>query len=217
MRIRFIDGRSPGGVRSFFTQGLSISNSFAYIQIMIKKHIIIILLQLIILLVSCGASRKITIPIEMKNKTLSFYSLRGIDKLKSSALCDSCKNIKLYNKMVIKETDLLYKNILSELRRCAKFGIYKVTDSISPHDISITIELYETIIQNDTLIVPVKQTTIELSTKQKEVEEYLIKSEIPSYDGKDEKSLLYSAGRTLLSFRKNFPYENIIKRYYQSE
>lgn len=166
---------------------------------------------------SCGASKKVIIPIEMKNKALSLYSLKGVDKLHNSPICDSCVNKKLYYDMVNRESSLLHKNILSELRRCAKFGLYKVTDSIYPHDISIIIELSETQIQKDTLVITIKQTTTEISSRQKEIEEYKINSLIPQYDATNEKSLLYSAGRTLLSFRKNFPYEDLIKKYYSSE
>lgn len=181
-----------------------------------KKRHFLILLILSSLLINCGASKKVIIPIEVQNKAISIYPLRGVENFIASPLCDSCSNKKLFNKMVKTELDHIYKNLLSELRRCAKLGLYSVTDSISPHDISIVLEFAHTTLSEseDTLSIPFKVSTTDLNNRQKEIRDFNIKIAIPQYDSLNEKSLLYSAGRSLLTFRKNFPYQDIINRYY---
>lgn len=172
-------------------------------------------IALIITVINCGSSKQLIQPIEINNKSISLYSLRGIDHIISSPICDSCSNKKIFKKLASKETDLIYKNLLSELRRCAKFGLYKVTDTITPHDIKIALEFSQTSITKDSITIPFKIITTELNSKQKEIRTFNLKTAIPPYNSKEEKSFLYSAGRALLSYRKNFPYKEIISRYYK--
>lgn len=181
---------------------------------MIKKNIYIILIINSILWLHCGASKKIQYPIETQNRSISLYKLIDLNHFYNSSLYDSSSNKKLYDNIVLKETDLIYKNLLSELRRCAKFGLYQVVDSTDPHEISIKIEFLPSTVVEDSLLLPFKAITTDLTTKQKEEILYNYKAFIPSYNYKDNKSALYIAGRTLLSYRKFFPYEKIIKRYY---
>lgn len=176
----------------------------------------LIIFTLILLFLGCGISKKMIFPIETENRSFSLYSLRNTTYLYTSPICDSTMDKKLYDSMVKKELESIYKNLLSELRRCAKFGIYTVTDSIQPHEVSIILEFMESSIQNDSILIPFKVLTIDRETKQKEVKVYNLKTLIPKYQITDSKSKLYSAGRALLSYRKLFPYHKIISRYYNN-
>lgn len=179
-----------------------------------SKILNITILALIISITNCGTSKQLIHPIETTNKSISLYPLLGIEHIISSSICDSCTNKKIYQKLVYKEFDQIYKNLLSELRRCAKFGLYKVTDSVTPHDIKIVVEFSQTSLDKDSILIPFKITTTELNTKQKETKVFNLKTAIPSYNSKEEKSFLYAAGRSLLSYRKKFPYKDIISKYY---
>lgn len=180
---------------------------------MIKQKIFI-LATILLLIASCGSSKPPHIPIDTKNRTISLYSLKGVSNVRNSPICDSCKSNKHFIKMVNDEIKLIKKRFLSELRRCEKFGLYTVTDSIYPHEISVTLEFLETFISKDTLYIPVKITTNDLNSRQKEIQQLNLFTIIPEYDLKNEKSHLYAAGRALLNYRNSFPSDIIVRKIY---
>ena len=115
--------------------------------------------------------------------------------------------------MVSDNMNQLFKNLLSEFRRCEKYGLYTMVDSMESYSVEVTIRLLSAALQGDTLCIPLNVTIVSRVFSQKHT------CQIPAYglchSYADTVPACYRIGSGIADYKRCFPYQEIVSKIYQ--
>ena len=182
-----------------------------------QKYLLKIVLILVLFFTPLSISAKRVVQKEpffkTENKSIAVYSIKNRDKITPKKVCNTCDSSMLSD-IIKNEITLLNKSLISEFRRCAKFGIYTVVDTTLPHSLSVKLIFSEARIISDTLLIPFSVTTTETNTKRKIIKDYRHFVIIPKYEKATDRSDFYSISRAIAEYRKTFPIKKIVSNFY---
>jgi hypothetical protein len=104
--------------------------------------------------------------------------------------------------------------LLSEMRRCEKYGLYSMVDDSSGASMIMKVTLEPFSREYDTVTIPVKVTIA--STSSAALYSYDFKPRVPAYRDMREKNPYHYVGLIMMNFVNNFPYKTIAHLLYRS-
>ena len=185
----------------------------------VKNSLIIIFISILATPTLIGAkNRNASSPFfKTVNKTVAIYPIKNsYQKVPAKILCKTCDSLNLQN-IIKSEITTINKSLLSEFRRCAKFGLYTVVDTTLPRDLEVKIVFSTATIISDTLSIPFSVTTTETKSHRTIIKNFHHTALIPKYEDNPENSIFYSISRALATYRKTFPTENIVRLFYSKK
>lgn len=142
------------------------------------------------------------------HQNLYLAPIEGLDILESNKLWPKNNRLKIF---LLNSMEQLYKNLLSEFRRCEKFGLYTMVDSTLSSTITINLTIQTSEQKHDTLFIPIIISTHHIASKK--TESHSIES-IGICPQDSSMTPLQMLGSTLADYQRNFPYQKIVKTFY---
>lgn len=115
--------------------------------------------------------------------------------------------------MVSDNMNQLWKNLLSEFRRCEKYGLYTMVDSMESYSVEVSVKLISAVLQGDTLSIPLNVTIENKVFSQNNT--YQIPAHGICYPYTDTMPACYRIGSGISDYKRCFPYQEIVSKIYQ--
>jgi hypothetical protein len=121
----------------------------------------------------------------------------------------------LQRAIIMGHFDKVESRLLSELRRCEKYGLYTMVDDSNAASMIMTVTFMPFSRDYDTVTIPVK---IKIgSTVSATAYEYKFHPRASAYREMREKNRFHYVGLILLDYVNDFPYQAIARLLYRSE
>jgi hypothetical protein len=120
----------------------------------------------------------------------------------------------LQRTIIFRHFDIIEARLLSELRRCEKYGLYTMVDDSNGASMTMTIAYMPFSRDYDTVTIPVN-VKIE-STAPAAAYTYKFNPRISAYREMREKNRFYYVGLILMNYVNDFPYQAIAHLLYRS-
>ena len=174
-------------------------------------NIITLLVTVTILFCGCASNLVIREPatIEVKHQKIYLQPIKGQERLES---CEFWPDSIWQRKFLVENIQQVWKNLLAEFRRCEKYGLYTMVDSVASSTVEITPEIISSRIQKDTLFIPLRIQIFYKADKRSNaitIDAYgLFESDTSEVKTVNE---LVSA---FADYRRRFPYKKVVASFY---
>lgn len=116
-------------------------------------------------------------------------------------------------KILMHNLNDIWVELLSEFRRCQKFGLYSMVEDNDNPTFRISIILATIELQNDTLLLPVRLQAERLRDDQRFV--YTLPAQASAGPPPDKSASFHYYGLLLSRYRRNFPIRDIVSFFYR--
>jgi hypothetical protein len=115
----------------------------------------------------------------------------------------------------LRRFDKIEAKILSELRRCEKYGLYTMVDDSSEASMTITVKLTPFSRDHDTVTIPAE---IKIHSRvPPTLYNYKFSPRAMAFRDMREKSPFHYVGLIMMNYVNEFPYKPIVHLLYRSE
>jgi hypothetical protein len=117
-------------------------------------------------------------------------------------------------KMVTDNLAEVGKNLLAEFRRCEKYGLYSMVDSMDSYSLEVTLTFDRIDLHNDTITIPATIMIRDKISQHKQSFRIITSGVSVSYP--DSTTRCYRFGSAISDLRRRFPCREIVTRFYSS-
>lgn len=147
--------------------------------------------------------------IEVKHQKIHLRPIMRQDKLES---CEFWPDSIWQRKFLVENIQQVWKNLLAEFRRCEKYGLYTMVDSIASSTVEVTPEIISSRIEKDTLFIALRIITFYKADKRSNamtIDAYgLFESDT------NEVVTVKELVSAFADYRRRFPYEKVVSSFY---
>lgn len=120
----------------------------------------------------------------------------------------------LQQAIIMGHFEKIEQRLLSELRRCEKYGLYTMVDDGKGASLTVTVTLMPFSRDHDTVTIPVNVKII--STASAAAYSYDFKPQVPAYREMWDKNPFHYVGLIMMNYVNYFPYKAIAHLFYRS-
>ncbi len=147
--------------------------------------------------------------IEVKHHTIYLQPIKGLQQLELNELWP--KN-KIKGSFLTENILQIWKHLLSEFRRCEKYGLYTMVDSTVSSTVHITPQIITMRVRNDTLHIPIKIETF--NTAEKISASLTIHAFGLCPSDTSDTVTFQKLSVALADYRRTFPYQETVSHFY---
>ena len=147
--------------------------------------------------------------IEVKHQKIYLQPIKGLEKLEASEFWpDSIWQ----RKFLVENIAQVGKNLLAEFRRCEKYGLFTMVDSLASSTVEVTPEIVSSRIEKDSLFLAVRIITFYKADGKRNT------MTISAYGlfepDAAEAVTLKEIVSAFADYRRRFPYEKVVSSFY---
>ncbi len=116
-------------------------------------------------------------------------------------------------KVLLEKFNEIWKKLLSEFKRCEKYGLYTMVDDKDAPTVRISIVITSARLENDTLYMPVRLQAERLSDDKRYIYTLPVFATLTSKN--KTKQPFHYYGHLLSDYSRNFPYTILVSFFYQ--
>lgn len=147
--------------------------------------------------------------VEVKHHTIYLQPIKGLQQLELNELWP--KN-KIQGSFLMENILQIWKHLLSEFRRCEKYGLYTMVDSTVSSTVHITPQIIAMRVKRDTLHIPIKIKTF--NTAEKRSTSLTINAYGLCPPDTTDTVSFQRLSIAFADYRRTFPYQEIVSLFY---